>query len=213
MPALKQTRVNGSNQWLSQEWFEGKNDEEIELQKKVQQEINALPNNKQNLQLEHIYRQMALLNYLFQTAEARKVPGDWKCYTIQLNLLGASFNKGGGGFDQILRPNPARKRLIMTPTNSEAIVSYKHSESPIQTVATVGSLVMLDYFGVGQGQSTPIHTTGGLFGISNSPTTNCVLTIVEELYRTPVQKRKADVVEKEMERLILNQNWLDRLVM
>jgi hypothetical protein len=197
-----------SNQWLSQGFKTALNDEEVNLQAKQEEIFRKNPAFSQRVQLEGIYRQIALLNYLIQDAESRKVPHDYITRTVQLNLLG---NAADGAVDQILPANPFRKSIRLYVTGAAALISHTKLNN-IQTIATVGSLGVLPYAFIPTNTMWPIETQAPLYAIGNDSVTNSIMGIVEEVYKRPVQKGEDYKIVKKEEELFMRKNEFEGLL-
>ncbi len=195
-----------TNNWLSLGFKTALNDEEIEAQQKALNQFNLRPIHAQVVQLEALYKQLALLNYQYQSAEARKTPSTFKTWTVQLNLLGSAED---GAVDQILKGDSSRKSVTIIAETEAAIISHSKLQS-IQTVAAVGSLVTLPYAIIPIGVRTPIQAKSSLYAVSNNNATASVLTIIEELYSTPLTLSVDYKIAKEEERGVVGKNdWFE----
>lgn len=166
-----------TNAWLSLGWKTAKNDQELELQRQALK--IAKTTDIEMKQREMIFRQLALLNYLTQSEEARKVPTEFRSYTVQLDVQGGPL---GGAFDQVLPSNPRRKRLTLLVSNVDAFISHEQ----VSTLQPLGVLQVVNYIQIQQGISWPIESSGPLWAVSADTLNNATLGIVEELYKRPI---------------------------
>ena len=164
------------NHWLSMSGV--LNEQDVKLQNEL---MERQPQHANVVQLESIYRQLALINYRSQVEQARRIPGSYRTYTLQLSLLGATQTVQGGSLDQILPSNPNRRRMTLLCSGAPAYISDSPQHT-LQETTTVGGLVMLPYSIIPIGVRTPIESRAPLYAVGSSSATACVLTIIEELY-------------------------------
>lgn len=198
-----------TNSWLSLGFKTALNDEEVRLQQKALNELNNRPIHAQMIQLESLYKQIALLNYQIQDSEARKTPGRIITSTIQLNLLGQATD---GAVDQILPSNRSRKALSIIADVESAYISNEKLQS-IQSITNVGSLVRVPYAEIPVGIRVPLDSTAPLYAISSSNATACILTIIEEVYITPNKlSDQYKLAKAEEEGITSRGNWIERAI-
>jgi hypothetical protein len=203
---VKETPI--TNAWMSLGFKKAMNEEELERQKQIASHYDSHPLDVPRMQLEHIYRQISLLNYFIQDSEARKTPGGFQTYTIQLNLLGSTAI-GAGALDQILPANRSRNEMAIVAGNAPCFISHRN----LQTLPAIGTLLTAEYAEIPMGVRWPLATTEPLYAVSASAVTNTVLTIVETSFRTPLKLKQGFKVAREEERHTVNHsNWLEDLI-
>ncbi len=163
------------NNWLSMSGV--LNEQQVELQRQL---FEGSPIHGQMIQLESVFRLLTHMYYRIQRNEARKIPGEYRTYTVQLNLLNAP-ESASGALDQILPSNSRRRRMTLLATGAAALISDRQITT-LQVVGTVGSLVNLPYSFCPINTRVPIESTGALYAIGNDTNTACILTIIEELF-------------------------------
>lgn len=204
-----------TNDWLSYGFFKSKNDQEKALQKRAEAYYKEHPQEGTTLQLEHIYRALSFLNAVTQYREARDIPGQFRTYTVRLNLFGEAQ---GGAMDQIIPYNANRKRVTLYATQGSAFIANKIIQT-INPGGSVGStpsfsdyvpLAVNEYFFLPEEQRWPIDTNAAVYGISISVDTACILTLVEELYNAPVSLRREYQLSRDDEAAMVNKSdWLE----
>lgn len=206
MGAVKPFVPDGqTNKWLSLGFKTALNEEEIKAQQEALEQINRAPVHGQMLQLDNIYKMLALLNYQQQEDQARKSPSNFRSWTVQLNLLGAAAD---GAVDQILPGDSARKRMTLIASTKDVIISHTKLAS-IQTTTTVGSLSILPYLILPVDVRLPIESKGALYAITNDTATNATLTIIEELYNMPKRLSEQYKDARDDEKKVTGKNdWL-----
>jgi hypothetical protein len=204
-----------TNDWLSYGFFRSKNDQEKALQKQAADYYEQHPHRGTSLQLEHIYRALTYLNALAQFRESRDIPGQFRTYTVRLNLFGQAQ---GGAMDQIIPYNANRKRVTLYATQSSAYISNKIIQT-INPGGSVGStpsftnfvpLAVNEYFFLPEEQRWPIDSNAAVYGVGVSVDTACILTLVEELYNAPSNLKKEYLISKHDDAATVQKSdWLE----
>lgn len=199
-----------SNEWLSHGFKKSFNDEEMHLQREAHTYLKLHPDQGMPVQLEHIYRQLAYMNALTQMSEARKTPGEFRTYTVLLNLLGSAES---GAMDQILPSDPARKQLHIYASNGSCFISW-HKIQTIPNPNLQSALQVHEYAFIPEAVRWPLDSYAALYAISasNLPASQCTLTIVEERFHLPrnLKSEYAVAMKGEADR-VQKSDWLEDL--
>jgi hypothetical protein len=196
--------VSQTNGWLS--FSSHFNEEEQELQERSLKEGRYRGVPIVNDQLEKVYRMLCLLNYQEQLKESTKVPSVMIPHTITLNLLNAG--EGGAALDQVLPGNNSRNQMHIMAAGATAFIGALH----LQSLPALGTpLVRVPYFELPVGNRWPINAKGPVYAIGSSATIVCTLTIVEEVFATPMVLSKLWKIANREERKLIGHNWLESL--
>lgn len=198
-----------TNAWLSLGFRTALNDKEIEQQNEAMKVHLNHPYHAQMLQLENIYKQMALLNYQMQSAEAKKIPTVIIPTTVVLDVL---TNNSGDIMAQILPGRNNRKQVTLYAFDEPAIISNVAMAS-VPVLANIGVLNSVRYFIVPIGQRIVMSYRGPLYAVSNSSANSTTLSLLEEVYDTPIIPDKEYEVDRELERSIVHKSdWLETVI-
>lgn len=198
-----------SNQWLSQGFKTALNDEEVKLQAQQEELFRKNPTFSQRVQLEGIYRQIALLNYQFQTAEAKKTPDESRTSSVKLNIL-PTVN--GNEVIQVLARNQNRSKVVFTCT--ESFILSPVPVSQINLISTTSAVETVVPYIIWPASTTlTIHSTSAFYAITGNDSTEGILSMVEEIYSTPKNMDTTFKVDRELERAIIDKsNFLESVL-
>ena len=217
MPINHQTRDkpgSQSNSWMSLGFRKADNDEEIARQKKVVEEISQMPGRGQMLQLEQIWRQIAMLNFLIQDTKSRETPGEFFTSTTILALLPAPGSAGPASSDnQVLPANRARRRVTLLATNSDCFWSHKSLRN-VTALSSLSAQQTGSFAQLPMDVKWDVHSTGAIYAISNNVDQATTLTMVEEIYNVPMKLSDVHKTLEREERSILHKgaNWIEEFV-